>query len=271
LVVATGCALDPKTVGMGTQASGEEGSESASEASDTDEASEGPSESTTMSGVSVGEDTGCVDDECVWDPCSDQVCGALCDFCPPWDEDCGAPGTITVCTPAGSCEPWPNWNQDPCPDQGLQTGFETGLDEFGGCSDITAYASNADDTIAVHIRSEGLVAMAQSAGEPITVSYAGDDPALEIVVTTGSNLLTASCNDAVIDEPVIEERWVSTAAEGGGAGMVTFEVTSNGEMDATATITLEGVVLRRDGEIFDVPITIGTLVLADVQVGWLPG
>lgn len=273
LVIAVGCALEPKTVGMGTDT--DEGSGSAAEASDTDEASASGSEdasgSATMPSVSVGEETGCVDDNCEWDPCGDLACGAFCDFCPPWNEDCGAPGTYTVCTPVGNCEAWPNWDQDPCPGQGLQPGFEDGLTLADGCSDITAYASDPDDTTALHVRVEGLVAMAEAAGEPITVSYAGDDPAVEIVVTTGSNLLARSCTDAVIDEPVVEERWISTTAEGGGAGTVTFEVTSNGEMDATATITLEGIVLRRDDDVFDVPITIDELVLADVHVGWLPG
>jgi hypothetical protein len=270
LVIAAGCALDPKTVGMGTDTDVDDGSGSASEASDTDE----PSESNTMPSVSAGSegsDTSCEGANCAWDPCSELACGAFCDICDPNDPECALPGTFTVCTDQGTCEIWPNWDESPCPGQGLEPGFETQLTETGGCGDIVAYIANEDATQALHVRVQDLVDMAQAAGEPITVEYAGDDPAVELEVTVGSDLLVLTCTDVGSEPPPIEERWFATTPEGGDAGTITFEVTYNGEQDADVTITIDGVTLQRDADVFDVPIVIEHLVLADVHVGWLPG
>lgn len=280
LLVSVGCTLDPKTVGMGTDTDTEDGSGSASEASDTDEGSASASQSSSVSvsdsatmtsDSGSSDETGCVDDNCLWDPCGDLVCGAYCEYCPPWDENCPAPGTQTVCTAVGNCEPWPSLDEDPCPGQGLEQGFELDLGAGGGCSDMYIHAGNADETQALFVVAEGVVAMAEAAGETITVEYAGDDPALQISATFGMHLLSAACNDLVVEVPVIEELWHAGSLEGGEAGTVTIEVNPEGEGTALATVTLDGVVLVRDTDAFDVAIVIDHVVFTDVLVGWLPG
>lgn len=266
LLITVGCALDPKTVGMGTDT--DDGSGSASEGSATSNESTGPS----VSGSS-GDDGTCEGANCVWDPCADAVCGAFCNMCAPWDEDCSEPGTYTVCTPEGSCEPWGEWDVDPCPGVGLQPGFESELADGGGCADMTVYIANADQTVALHLQVDGLVAMAEDTGAPVMVEYAGNDPSLAIEVTFGSDLLTATCTDAVTVDPTVLEHWVAAASEDdGSAGTVAIVVTPNADTGPTATVTFDGIVLRRDdADVFDVELRVEHLVIEDVSVGWLPG
>lgn len=92
-----------------------------------------------------------------------------------------------------------------------------------------------------------------------------------MVVTVGSDLLVETCTDVGTDPPLLEERWVATTPEGDEPGTITFEVTYNCEQDVDTTITIEGVTLQRDTDVFDVPIVIEHLVLTNVHVGWLPG
>ena len=274
-----GCALPAKTVGQGTASdsdseSGSEGSEgesegeSASSMSSTDEGSSGPS----MSG---GSESGeCVEEGCPWEPCADAACGTFCHICAPWDVECGEPGTYTVCTPSGTCEIWENWDEEACPGQGVENGFEDSLTQTGGCSDMTVFAANADATTALHLQIAGLVAEAHTAGETIMHEYAGDDPTLAIEVTYGSDLLVNTCTDVAGNEPQATEHWITPAYDVRDYGTITISVTPDldNPPNATATVTFTGVPLRRnDPDIFDPNIVIESLTITDAAVGWLPG
>lgn len=272
--ISLGCALDPKTVGMGDT---DEGSGSASEASGT-ESDTDPSDTDdtdpSVSGSSGSDDGTCEDGaNCVWEPCAELVCGAFCSLCAPWDTDCAEPGTFTVCGPEGTCEIWPEWDQDPCPGQGLQPGFESALSTTGGCADMTVYAANPDATIALQLRVDGLVAMVEESGEPVMVEYVADDPDLQLEVSFGSDLLEETCNDAVVVEPTVLEHWVAPAFDVPAPGTVTIAVMPDAGSGPRATVTLDGVWIRRDGpgDVFDVPMLIEHLEITDVSVGWLPG
>lgn len=270
--VALGCALDPKTVGQGTDS--EDGSGDAS-------AGSGDSSDGSSAGVSEGassDDGDCTDANCVWDPCADLACGAPCEYCPPWDTDCAAPGTLTHCSPEGTCEP-PGEIEGPCEDQGLQPGFEDGMSERGGCRDMTVWAHDPVAGVALHLDVEGLVAMAEDAGETIVVEYAANDPALALEVTLGTDLTAWTCTDAVIVDPVITDRWVPSDEQPDGSndpGTVGIAVTPGDEdgIGAVATVTFTGVpwlpAEAPQGEPA-VPVVLELLVLEGVSVGWLPG
>jgi hypothetical protein len=280
VVVTAGCPLDPKNVGQGSATEGESESETGSDSSggssessisvsSSDSGSEDPS--TTASSNETGE---CMHEGCPWEPCAGAACGTFCNLCAPWDTDCGEPGTYTVCTDSGVCEVWPEWDIDACPGQGVQPGFETSLDQVGGCSDMVAYATDADVTTAIHVRVDGLVAEAHMAGGPIMHEYAGDDPVLDVEVTFGSDLLAETCNDAVSSEPMVSEHWVPGAPRSGDAGTITIVVTPDLDSppNATATITFENVTLQRhDANIFDPDLVIESFAITDASVGWLPG
>lgn len=282
LVIAAGCALDPKTVGMGTDTDVEDGSGSASEASATDDPSGSGSESESVSASSTSpstsastdeSDTGCEGANCAWDPgCSELACGAFCYPCNPDDPECGLPGTYTVCTDQGTCDVWPNWDEDPCPGQGLEQGFELDLGPGGGCGDMYLNARNEDDTQILIVQIDGLVAMAEAAGETIMVEYAGNDPALEITAQHGMYLESLACTDVIENDPVIEERWVASQGEDGDAGTVVITVTPTGDGYADATVTLDGIYFVREvTDVFDVPIVLEHFEFTDVSVGWEPG
>jgi hypothetical protein len=78
--------------------------------------------------------------------------------------------------------------------------------------------------------------------------------------------------DAVTIEPTVVEHWVPTTGKEVGSGTVTIEVTPDPDTGPRATVTFDGVALRRnDNDVFDVEIVIEHLEITDVSVGWLPG
>lgn len=270
-----GCALPAKTVGQGTASdtdsgSGSEGSEGESAASmpSTDEGSSGPS---VTGGSSEGE---CVEEGCPWTPCEGAVCGTFCNLCAPWDTECSEPGTYTVCAASGECEIWDDWEVDACPGQGLQPGFESTMSQFGGCSDMTVYAANADATIAVQLEIAGLVQQAHMTGAPVHEEMDVLDDALAIEITFGNSLLAATCTDVSGTEVNAIEHWAPAAPEGGDNGTIFIDVVPDldNPPNATATVTLDNVAIgRTDPDIFDPQIVIEELTIENVLVGWLPG
>jgi hypothetical protein len=278
-----GCALPPKTVGQGTasDSDSESGSEGATEGgsesaeSQTSMASEPSTGDTSDSNVSVAS-TGseCLDDECPWEPCTDAACGTFCSLCAPWEDDCSEPGTYTVCAASGQCEIWENWEEDACPGEGLQSGFQDTLTQFGGCSDMTVFAANADATIAVHLQIEGLVQEAHTSGAPVHEEMDVFDERLAIEITFGSDLLVATCTDIAGNEPNAIEHWAPASSEGGDDGTIMIDVVPDldNPPNATATVTFSDVTIgRTDPGIFDPQLVIDELVIQDALVGWLPG
>lgn len=284
-MVSWGCALDPKTVGQaddgsavsesaGCTASGGGDTDATNCAAESSGGSDGSASGTgSASGSASGESGGCDHEGCPWEPCAGQVCGAFCNTCAPWDTECAEPGTFTVCLPSGECDAWPQWDQDPCPGSGLQSGFESTLQPAAGCGDMSVYAANGDDTIALRLHVEGIVAEAHAAGTPIERSYAADDPALGLEIVFGSQLTVQDCNDAPVGEPDVQEHWVPSASEGDGPGEVTITVTPDGpDNEGHADVTITNLVIARDdADVLDPPITAPSIQLFDVYVGWLPG
>jgi hypothetical protein len=281
-MVGWGCVLDPKTVGQA-----DDGAASASagcsesgggDASNCEAESSGGSDGSasatgSASGSASGESGACDHEGCPWEPCAGLACGAFCNTCAPWDTECAEPGTFTVCVPSGECEIWPQWDQDPCPGTGLQPGFESTLQPAAGCGDMHIYAANADDTVALRLQLDGIVAEAHDAGMPIERTYAADDPLLGLEVTFGSQLTVLDCNDAPVGEPDVQEHWVASAAEVESAGEVTITVTPDGpDNEGHADVTITDLVISRDdADVLDPPITAPSIQLFDVYVGWLPG
>jgi hypothetical protein len=265
-LVGTGCPLDPKTVGEETGA-GSEGDDGSATTDGGDGDDDDPSASTSSNG-----DDGSDDGE--WDDCADRACGESCYVCDPDDPQCGLPGTLTVCTPAGTCEIWPQWDVDPCPGTGVESDVESTLTNVGGCFDVTVYATNEDLDVALHVRALGVAAEAQKSGEPVVRAYAADDPELLLELTAGSNLLAETCTDFVEDPPTIVERWRPRFWEEQGPGTVSIRVemvsTENGDVPL-ADITLTDVNFGRlDYDGLDPDIQIEALTFEDVDVHHQP-
>jgi len=267
-----GCDLPSKTVGNESETDGDDtatddGEDDGASSMDGPNVSVGSQDGGTLTDGS-GDDGS--NDDGAWDACGALACGEFCYPCNPDDPDCALPGTFTVCTPEGSCEPW-SPDEDPCPGTGLQPGFEQSLGQHGGCGDMTVYASDEAATIALHLDAPGLVDELETAGMPIVRMLAADDPALSLEVTTGADLLAATCTDVLGDPPAVAERWRPAAAEGGDAGTITIELELVDDLPY-ATVTLTNVNLRRvefDG--IDPDIAVPSLVIPDIHVGWLPG
>ncbi|HET6584760.1 MAG TPA: hypothetical protein VFG69_14985 [Nannocystaceae bacterium] len=274
----TACPLDPKTVGQETHdgdgsGSGDDGSASADDDGASDAADDGASaddDGATSHGDGASD---AADDGGVWDDCEGRVCGSYCHVCDPEDPECAEPGTNTVCLPDGTCEPWPSFDDNPCPGVGVEPGVEELLTQWGGCADMTVYATDAEVHVALHVVVSGLVAEAEDTGAPVVREYAADDPELSIELTYGSGLLAETCSDFFEEPPTIAERWRPAQAEGGGAGTVMIEVQPGSELDEPrATVTFTGVNLRRmDFDGLDPDLLIDELVISDVFVGWVPG
>jgi hypothetical protein len=282
-LVGPGCPLNPKTVGEESGANdGEgdgEGEDDSGSADDDDD--DGDDDGPTVSGGSGSsdgsEDDGSVDDgndDGAWDDCEGEVCGTYCYPCDPEDPECALPGTMTVCTPEGTCEAWGEWDVDPCPGSGVESGVETTLTNIGGCADMFVYATDSDVTVALRLYVQGIVLEAITSG-PVVREYAADDPELLLELTTGTNLLELTCNDAIENRPVIDELWRPREWEGSGPGTVSITVelvaTEEGSVPL-ADITLTGVNFGRvDFDGLDPDIVVEELVIEDVNVNFIPG
>jgi hypothetical protein len=286
VLVGTGCPLDPKTVGEESGANdgdgdGESEGHSASASADDDDGDDDDDDDDGSTGSDGSDDDGSDDDDDggsddgAWDDCEGKVCGTYCYPCDPEDPECGLPGTMTVCTPEGTCEAWGEWDVDPCPGSGVESGVETTLTNIGGCADMFVYATDSDVTVALRLYVQGIVLEAITSGAPVVREYAADDPELLLELTTGTNLLELTCNDAIENRPVIDELWRPREWEGSGPGTVSITValvaTEQGSVPL-ADITLTGVNFGRvDFDGLDPDIVVEELVIEDVNVNFIPG
>jgi hypothetical protein len=265
--------MAPKTVGEDSgsadgdgSGSGEtSGSGDASASNDGASQSDGATSTSADDGASISES----DSGGPWDDCAGKACGELCDICDPEDPNCALPGTDTVCLPSGVCDIPPEDGQ-PCPGVGVEPGFEQELTGKGGCADMTVYALNADDTLALHVVVDGLVAEAEQNGSAMH-EYAADDSALTIELTYGSDLTVATCTDFARTRPTVLERWRPQPPESGDAGTVAITVQMVGD-EPRASVTFTNVNFHRIGfDGIDPDIVVPSFEISDVLVGWLPG
>jgi hypothetical protein len=270
-LVGPGCPLPAKTVGEESGANDGEGDGEGEDDSASADDDDGDDEAPTGSD---GDDDGSDDGE--WDDCAGRECGVFCYVCDPDDPECGLPGTFTVCTPAGTCEIWGEWDVDPCPGSGVETGVESTLTNIGGCVDTTVYATTPERDVALHLHVDGLIAEAEASGAPVVREYAADDPEIELELTAGADLLALTCTDAIGDPPTIDEQWRPRFWEDKGPGTVsiTVEIVATEQGDVPlADVTLTGVNFGRVDEFdgLDPDIVLEQLVLEDVNVGLMPG
>jgi hypothetical protein len=141
------------------------------------------------------------------------------------------------------------------------------LTRRGGCGDIVMYAVNADDTLALVIRGEGLVDQAHAAGRETPFSYdLAVDDGLSIELRHGEHITHMTCNDAIEFEVVVRHRYAPVS------GSALLVLTPTGEPEewykpADAVLTLTDLVLERDdGD----RRTIDEMSFS-ANVGWYPG
>lgn len=282
-----GC-VDPKTIGFETDEAGSE--DAGSTDGETDGAtSQGPATDdgqTDGTDGSDGSDTSepcppisevaecveceCFDGEwacsntgCAYD-CEGLACGDSCMMCPPEDPECTSPEYEGVCTADGQCVGVPPPKQGFCVGA-LEPGFEMDISEAGGCADMLVYGFDAADTQGVVLwLDEGLVADAHASGMPVHAEYDAIDPAVSLEVRAGLNVTAMECQDVPVPGVEIDELWLPTG------GTVIVDVTATGMMEGFATVEFVDLVLARQ-QPGPSPITVPSLVLTDVFVGWLPG
>jgi hypothetical protein len=141
------------------------------------------------------------------------------------------------------------------------------LTRESGCADLLAFAARPDDTLALVVQVEGLVAAAYEAGEATETTFdLATATDLTVELRGGEHVTHTLCNDAFEFETVISTRHAAVS------GTATFVVTPTGEEQpwdapADATITLSDVVLEtEDGDAVELPA-----FTLSANVGWLPG
>ena len=146
--------------------------------------------------------------------------------------------------------------------------FTAELPERGGCGDLTAYARNSADTMALHVSVDGLVEQAYDIEGTSTFSFdLATDTEVSIRYEEGSNLTHYTCNDAISEEVVVDRDWA------GIAGTVVIELTPTSEdpepwhRPADAKITLTDIVFESSTE---GAVQLESMIL-EVGVGWFPG
>jgi hypothetical protein len=142
---------------------------------------------------------------------------------------------------------------------------------FGGCADVSLWASNSADTVGLHVYAPDLIVQSQqSAATTLTHAYSFDLPSTEVTLSfeVGTDITVNDCND-VFFPTTIRQTWVPVAGEAhvvidllGGPIQPWYN-------PALATLTLTDVVVEETttGRRRSLP----DMVLTDVDVGWLPG
>jgi len=190
------------------------------------------------------------------------------------------PGTTTVepecqpgevmngqCSDSCVCGENGTWG---CTDKGcvnIIEGFEKGLTDIGGCSDMVMYAGDVDNITVLHLGAPGMVKHAKDTNQVIEQIIPITDPSLTVEVLTGSDLGGLFCNDVVV-EASIDLRYVPIAGE------VTIKVTPIDGPDpaaATATATFKDVLWQIEGLPDSEPVPMAAFTIGEVAVGWLPG
>lgn len=184
--------------------------------------------------------------ECTPGETQDGECGSSC--------ECNDDGTWSCSD--GSCPP-------------LEEGFAETLSSQGGCSDIFVYALNPGASLAVTLNTTGLVAAAKESGVATKTDFTLPSDAIQLLARTGQNLHEDICTDFYELEPTVDLTYVPTA------GTVTITVTPGpGDEVSTATAELKDVLwsLKLDPMDPKAPtVSMPSLVIKDVSVGWFPG
>lgn len=151
----------------------------------------------------------------------------------------------------------------------LQEGFEQELTSSGGCADITLYARNDDDTIAMIFSSPGLSEQAHASGSLLEVTWSFPSDAMTLKVRTGTHVSDTTCDD-VAEGSDVRATYVATAGQASIQVDPDQPETDYGSYPGHASVSLTDVVLTNEDDPSDeVPLT--AFAWADVYVGWFPG
>ena len=137
----------------------------------------------------------------------------------------------------------------------------------GGCSDVSIYSRNSDDTLGLFFSSSGQVATVQEAEANLTFQLDLASDEASVVVQAGEYITDIACNDVVIQDPIIDEHWTAIS----GTAQLSIDYDENGgdfDTNAPATLILFDVMLVNDvGD----QVHLDHFGPAQVYVGWLPG
>jgi hypothetical protein len=141
-------------------------------------------------------------------------------------------------------------------------GIEGELTEQAGCADVTAYAYNPEQSVALSFSVDAGYAMqATDTQAPVDVELtAGGD--VEVRLWLGSELASRFCTD-VGGVGEVDASWTATA------GSISLHV-EPGDPYPFASLTLTNVAFESDDGSND-PYTLDSYTFTDVMVGWLPG
>jgi len=204
-----------------------------------------------------------------YDPCAEKSCGETCTVCEPGDVDCFETGEINACTLDGRCV---SDTGNLCADTSLCERINAGeevlqaLQFSGGCGDLILYATNPERTIEIKLDIAGVCEEAHATAETLTRRYDLPSRSLSLGIQVGQYVNEFTCNDAILNDPVINETLVplSGTVE---LSVVPMEVTIPEFYDARVSATLSNVEFYDgDGCSFTMDYS-----WTDIYAGWFPG
>ena len=144
----------------------------------------------------------------------------------------------------------------------------------GGCSDFLFFDHNADDSILLELRGQGLAEAAHESGEAISATYniaeLSDD--IRLLINFGTNLSHELCNDAPYLEVVVDDSFIPVN------GTLTLTATpeggSMGDFSTSLTVELQNSDFCADigdGETHHENCFHVDGYTATAIIGWLPG
>jgi hypothetical protein len=136
----------------------------------------------------------------------------------------------------------------------------------GGCGDLTLYATKPDRTVELNLYVAGVCEEAHDGSNTLTRTYTLPDSAVSLGITAGRYVDEFTCNDAILNEPQIDETLVPLS------GSLELVVMPDGEAEPWAfpsivSATLSNVVFT-DGDGCSFTLNYSW---TDVYAGWFPG
>lgn len=180
--------------------------------------------------------------------------------CTPGQTSDGECGNSCICSDDGLWE----CSEKGCPT--LEDGFAATLTDQGGCSDVFLYAVDASATVSVELQAKDLAIAAEQAGVVTTSDFTLPSADLKLVAKTGQDLRGPLCSDFIDKEPTVHLTYTPTA----GTVKITI-VPPVGDEAPIATAELTDVVWAVESDPVNTAITMPSLIIKDIVVGWLPG
>ena len=205
-----------------------------------------------------------------YEPCAGKLCGDRCTVCAPDDFDCFETDEIKACDPDGQCV---SDTGDLCANADTLCGrinngedLVSALEWSGGCGDLTLYATKPDRTIELNLYIAGVCEEAHDGSALLSRTYELPNDAVSLGISVGAYVDEFTCNDAILNDPVINETLVPMS------GTLELEVTPDGEANAWMFPSMVNATLRDavfvDGTGCSFTLSFGW---SDVYAGWFPG